>query len=120
MDKYIDLMRYSIELTITGLEGLEYIQEQISEEPNETVIRLFADLLTAFNAIEGSIENLPLDKNSLVETTDKLRQAFDYIVSALEEGNSAKVQEMLQFTLVPMYKNWKVELEEAFNPFILS
>jgi hypothetical protein len=122
MEKYIEQMRRLVDLAETGLEGLEHIQKKLSEGLDQSTIMLITDVITAFNTIEQSVDKIPSESitlNSVGEITNQLRRAFDYLVTALEEGSEVKVREILQFTLLPVYKNWKKELEGAFNPYLL-
>ncbi|WP_077214806.1 hypothetical protein [Bacillus dakarensis] len=122
MEKHIEVMKQSLELSETILEGLQHIQKLLSEGKSEQTIFLFEDTLLAYETISKAI-NLAvteLNNESISAKQAEFSQAADLVVTAYEEKNYAKVQEILQFTLVPQFKKLKEELEQAFNPFVVS
>jgi hypothetical protein len=122
MEKYINEMKHSTELLDTILVGLEHIQKLLSEGKIEFSILLFEDTVQAFSMIETSIERFLSEflTEELPLLTDNVRSAIQLIVSAYESKNYAKVQEALQFALLPKYKKWKHELDKMFNSYLLS
>jgi hypothetical protein len=122
MEKYINEMKHSTELLETILVGLEHIQKLLSEGKVEFSILLFEDNFQAFSMIETSVERFPSETlpEELPLLTDNVRNAIQIIVSAYESQNYAKVQEALQFALLPKYIEWKHELEKVFNSYLLS
>jgi RNA binding exosome subunit len=122
MEKYIDVMKQSTELLKTALEGLQHIQTLLSEGKFEDSIFLFENTVQAFSTIENSLKGFPDDilTEDIQTITNNVRNAFEIVVSSYETKNYAKVQEVLQFTLIPRYKNWEHELEKTFNPYLVS
>src|SRR5690349_7118852 len=115
MEKYIEVMKKSLELSETILEGLQYIQKLLSEGKTEQSVFMFEDALEAYTAISATIDPVvnELNNESIPAQQAPFSQAADLAVTAYEEKNYAKVQEMLQFTLVPRFKKLKEELEVA-------
>ena len=56
MEKYIEVMKQSLELSETILEGLQHIQKLLSEGKSEQTIFLFEDTLVAYETIVRTIE----------------------------------------------------------------
>jgi hypothetical protein len=122
MEKYINDMKQSTELLETILVGLEHIQKLLGEGKVDYSILLFEDTVQAFSMIETSVEGFPSETvlEELPLLTDNVRNAIQLIVSAYESKNYAKVQEVLQFSLLPKYKKWKNNLNKMFNSYLLS
>ena len=96
-------MKKSLELSETILEGLQHIQKHLSEGKSEQSVFMFEDVLEAYTAISATIEPVinELNNESISSKQTGFSQAADLVVTAYEEENYAKVQEILQFTLVP-------------------
>ena len=122
MEKHIEVMKKSLELSETILEGLQHIQKLLNEGKNEQSVFMFEDALEAYTAISTTIEPVinELNNESISAQQAAFSQAADLVVTAYEEKNYAKVQEILQFTLVPRFKKLKEQLEEAFKPYVIS
>lgn len=122
MEKQIGIMKQSLELSETILEGLQHIQKLLGEGKFEQTIYLYEDVLLAFSAIEKSVEPLKDELNSETfnSATTNLKYIMELVVDHYEEKNYAKVQEVMQFTLVPQFKKVKQELELAFKPYLQS
>ena len=122
MEKHIEVMKKSLELSETILEGLQHIQKLLSEGKSEQSVFMFEDVLEAYTAISATIEPVinELNNESISAQQAAFSQAADLVVTAYEEKNYAKVQEILQFTLVPRFKKLKEELEQAFKPYVIS
>lgn len=122
MEKQLDIMRQTSELLITGYEGLTHIQQLLKEGKFKDTIPLFSDVVHAFSVIENSVDNLPVEmlSDDSKSLTTKVRDALDLVVGSYELEQSGKVQEMLQFTLIPRYRRWMEELDRIFNPYLVS
>lgn len=122
MEKHIEVMKQSLELSETLLEGLQHIQKLLNEGKSEQTIFLFEDTLVAYETIARTVESVvnELNNESIPAQQAVFSQAADLVVTAYEERNYAKVQEVLQFTLVPRFKKLKEQLEEVFKPYVIS
>ncbi len=119
VEKYVDVMKQSVELSDTLLEGLQHIQKLLGEGNAEQTIYMFEDVLLAYSTIEGSIEPIKeeLKNEELTTSAIKLKQTLELVVSNYEAKDYNKVQEVIQFTLVPQVKKWKQQLQGAFQPY---
>lgn len=116
------MIKKVLELKDTGLEGLEHVKRQISEGKFDETIPLFADLVQAFATIEQSLANLP-DKTISTEmnkAAENVRAGLDHVATAFENRDRDKVFAVLQFSLVPKYKQWMEKLDKTLQPYILS
>ncbi|MCL7746704.1 hypothetical protein [Halalkalibacter alkaliphilus] len=122
MEKQIEVMKQSVELSGTIVEGLEHIQKLIGEGKVQRTIYMFEDVLLAYSTIEKSIEpiNSKLESEQLGLATTNLKQTLELVVESYEEKDYGKVQGILQFTLIPQVKKWREELTSAFKPYIVS
>ncbi len=86
MEKYLDIMKRTIELSETCLEGLEHIKGELNEGRFEETIQLMNDVVTAFSQMENSIKSIfpTLLSNHIESLTHSLRNAFEHMVTAYE------------------------------------
>lgn len=122
MEKHIEVMKKSLQLSGTMLAALQHIQKLLNEGKSEQAIFLFEDVLQGYATVERTISPVVKDLNneSIALKQVDFGQATELVVTAFEEKNYAKVQEVLQFTLIPGFKKLVGELEQAFNPYIVS
>ncbi|MTI84022.1 MAG: hypothetical protein FH756_08955 [Firmicutes bacterium] len=83
---------------------------------------MFHDSANAFYQMQKSIQPVleKLPGNELELLSDSLRDTIELVVYTYEEGNRGKAAEIMQFTLLPLYKKWQVELNRCFQPYLLS
>lgn len=122
MERYIDVMKQSVELSETILDGLQHIQKLLGEGKFEEIMSMFEDVVSAFSTMQQSLtpvteklENQEIDAKAI-----KVQAALELVVSAYEAKSHGKVQEIIQFTLTPQLKKWKEALEKTFQPYIIS
>ncbi|UII55611.1 hypothetical protein LS684_18595 [Cytobacillus spongiae] len=122
MEKHIEVMKMSLELSETIVEGLQHIQKLLNEGKHEQTVFLFEDVLTAYESIGRTTKQVVKDLNQelILARQTEFGKSAELVVTAFEEKNYAKVQEILQFNFVPKFKKLKEELEKAFNPYLVS
>ncbi|WP_424766657.1 hypothetical protein [Paenibacillus sp. sgz302251] len=122
MEKHVDVMKRTIELSEGCLEALEHITVRLNEGAFEETIRLMDDLVNGFYQIEKSLQGFisKLSGHQLEETMNQLRNAIEHVVSSYEQGNRGKALEGIQLNLLPSFKGLNAELEVTFRPYILS
>jgi hypothetical protein len=123
MEKYMDVMKRTVELSESCLGAINHIKVRLNEGAAfEDSIRLMDDLVNGFYQIEkslqGFITKLPL--NQIEGLTNRLRSAMEHTVSAYEQGESGKVLEIIQFNLLPSFKSWRAELDQVLSPYLIS
>jgi hypothetical protein len=122
MEKQIDVMKRTLELSETMGEALEHIKNQVNEGKAESTIQLANDTMTAFASIvqgmRGFLNELP--PNQVEEYTDKLLKGFDVLITAYEQHQDGKILEVLQFNVLPAYKKWNGELVQYLQPYLVS
>ena len=109
-----------LELSRTGLEGLEYVRDQISLGKYEQSMAVFSDVVHAFSEIEDVLSTYQgeQDSDNLLSATSSLRDGFNWMVKAYEERG--RLQEILHLTLMVRYKAWQRALEESLSRYIVS
>lgn len=81
-----DVAERVLELSRTGLEGLEYVRDQIGLGKYEQSIAVFTDVIHAFTEIEDVLNTYQGEQDSdLLSATSSLRDGFDWMVKAYEE-----------------------------------
>ncbi len=119
MEKYLDIMKSSTDLAETISEGLQHFQKLFGEGRFEQSLFLFEDILEAYSAIERSVNSIIEAKNpeNLKASLKSVNHALSIVVDTYEDKKYMKVQEVLQFTLIPQFNRLKAE---AFSPYLLS
>ena len=117
-----DLAKRLLELTATGLEGLEYVKEQSGLGNFEQAMSVFTDLLHSFSEIENVLNTNQPEEGSdeLASASESLRDGFNWMVKAYEKQEQGGKLEIMQLTLIPRYKSWQEELEKSLSRYIVS
>jgi len=117
VEKYLEVLKRTTELSDTCLEGLEHIKGKLNDGHFEETIQLMNDMVIAFSQIESSIQLIipQLSSNNMESLTNSLRSAFEHTVFAYEQGQREKVIEIFQFTLQPAFKRWSDEWVKISN-----
>ncbi|MFE4201366.1 hypothetical protein [Aneurinibacillus aneurinilyticus] len=63
-------------------------------------------------------EELPANRIEIY--TDTLVRSFAALITAYEQQQTSKILEILQFNVLPAYKNWRMELRKQLQPYIIS
>ncbi len=115
-------MKQSLALLETVIDGLKHNQKLINEGKHDESILLFENTVQAFSTVERSFEGLPenLLTSESKEISIKVKNAIELVVDAYESKAYGKVQEILQFTLIPTYNKWKSGLEDNFQRYLIS
>ncbi|MGJ9385227.1 hypothetical protein [Salipaludibacillus sp. CF4.18] len=123
MEKHLDVMKQSLQLSETVLEGLTHVQKQLNEKKYPEAMQLMDDVVGGFASIENSIGPVfeEMNDTELVEVhIGKVRESLERVVTSLEDHSYGTVQEILQFTLIPNVKKLKAEMETLFEPYLVS
>ncbi|MTI80205.1 MAG: hypothetical protein FH758_04850 [Firmicutes bacterium] len=121
-NKYYDVIKRAVDLSETGLEGMLHISSKLNEGNYQQAIPLLEDVMKACLSIDASIQPVlsELASNELESLGKKVRNGFELVVSAFEQGEPGKAQEVVQFNLMPNYKKWHAEINRVLKPLILS
>ncbi|MBO8138801.1 MAG: hypothetical protein H0Z40_11900 [Desulfotomaculum sp.] len=121
-NKYYEVMKRAVELSETVLEAMRQINTKLNEGSYQQAIPLLEDVMKACLSIDSAVQPIMpnLEPNELESLSEKLRNGFDLVVTAFEQGVPAKAQEIMQFNLMPSYKKWHAEINRVLKPHILS
>ncbi len=123
MEKYLDVMRRTVELSETGLEGLEHMKQQIEEGYFEQSLPLFTDVISAYLEIEKSLSLFSdeLSPNQLAATGQQLSASIETVVAAFEKGGGREsIYDLLNSRVIPQYRVWQEELQRCLQPYFIS
>lgn len=122
MEKYIEVVKQSIELSDTVLEGIQHIRKQLEEGKFEEAAFLFEDTIVAILTIERSVDPLvtQMSSNKISEIMVELKRILELLVGNFEDKNFSNVKEIMQFSLIPIFNQWKKELETNLKAFYTS
>lgn len=99
-----DLAKLQLQLNDTDLN--------VTSAMIETVIKRFMGANQEIAKVRGEIDTTVLKSEAMA-----VQQGFDYVVNAYEEEKKGKVQEIIQFTLMPRVKTWRAKVHEVIGPY---
>jgi hypothetical protein len=120
--KYIDIIRKTLDLADTCLEGLEHVKACINKGRFEDGLIMLHDSVQGYYHMEKALVPVlaKLPANGMGPLSEALRNALDAVISIQERGERAKVLELMQFVVVPAYKKWHTELNRCLRPYVAS
>ncbi len=107
-----------LELTDSGLQGLEYVHEQNMEGRLEQTASVFAHVVQAFSEIEQSLVGSKVMCKELEEASNSLRDGLDWMTKAYEKQENIRPVEVMQLTLLPRYGAWMEELAKCLSQYV--
>lgn len=116
LNKQREITKQTLDLLTTIDQALKHVQQLLNEDKFTSSIPLFEDVVHGFSIIEGSIDQL--EWGTISEMASALRErilkGLDLTVDAYEERLDGKVREILQFTLIPLFAEWRKQLDLDF------
>lgn len=122
MDKYLDVIRKTLQLSETILEGLTYIQANLDLGEFEKTKTMFTDVIEGIYQIQQSISAFlsELPANEIAALNGKLKNSLDGVVSAYEQKKAAQLKEKMEDDLLPVFEQWQEELKRCLRPYLLN
>jgi hypothetical protein len=122
MEKYMDIMQRTVELSESCLEGIHHIEKRLLEGQYEGTVFMLRDVLEAYYQLEKSTEIFvdSLPTNKLETLTDKLRVVFEKTVKGYEDDNYDSALKLIQTKLLPAYLKWQKELGRCTRSILVS
>ena len=122
MEKYIEVMKQSLNVLETMIVGLEHIPQQIQENKTPDAIQLMDDMLVGFMSVDKSLQTL-LDEadgsDIATQQLQKVNETFERVVTAMENDAFDTVVDILEQSLTPQVKKLHSTLTELFTPYVL-
>lgn len=122
MDKYLDVIRKTLQLSETILEGLTYIQANLDLGEFEKTKTMFTDVIEGIYQIQQSLSAFlsELPANEIAALNGKLKNSLDGVVSAYEQKKAAQLKEKMEDDLLPVFEQWQEELKRCLRPYLLN
>lgn len=123
MENYLNTMKQNLNVIDTMSEGLAHIQKQLNERNYSEAVQLLEDMIIGFITLERSCQRVlkNIENTEMVEKNfNNVRANLDLVITHLENHSYARLQEIFQFTLIPNVKKLQLELEQHFQPYVLS
>lgn len=123
MERYIDVMKRTVELSDTCLKAIQHIHDRLEEGFSLKELNwLILDVIQAIYQMEISISPLlqKLSTNELPSLIHKLRNTLEKLVSACEWEEDEFGLEIIKIELLSNYLEWKKELEKCLYPYFIS
>lgn len=105
-----------IELSATGLEGLNHIQKRTAGGGGGETMDLFHDVVLAFSEMERALEteNWTMS-HRLDQARTQLLAGFSQLTDAYEHKDMDRVLELLEVCILPRYQEWNTVLRQELR-----
>lgn len=122
MEKYIDMIRKTLELLETCSEGLEHISLRLEQGHFNSTVSILEDVTAAIYEIQRASKQLldQLPPSQIEHAADNLNYALKLVVSAYERKDLAKALEFIQANLKPSYNEWHRLMADQIRPYVTS
>lgn len=121
MNQYTEVIKQLLALIETMEEGIIYIDNQIRDGAHENTLRIAEDVLSAFSAVEDSLQRMAhqINISAVQKYHSELLEAFGQLVAMYEEEKWDLAEPTIQAVLLPRYLAWKKQIEEMLSPYIM-
>ncbi|MBE9916648.1 hypothetical protein G8C92_21750 [Paenibacillus donghaensis] len=122
MEQYMEVMRRSLELAETCIEGLQYISNQLYVGSIEKTVYILEDIVHGFCQIANALSLLdPFLPNYHIQDMMNIIEAiFNDLITAYEQYDIHSASSKLNQLLLPSFQMWRDELTSSFQIYILS
>lgn len=122
IEKYYEVIEKSLQLLKTIKEGFDYIQKQLSKLRYEEAFIVLKDIMEAITSIEDAIYPMKdgLPENNIDILAVSLIESMDKAVSSYKQGKEVDLEIQISEDILPVFENWKEEIERIFMPYVVS
>jgi len=122
IEKYREVIERILELLDTMEEGLDFIQNQLSELKYEEALVVLNDVIDAVFSIDSSIQPMEkmLPQNDINELSLLFRESLNKAVERYNQNNEVNIDGLLQKEIIPQFKRWREEVEKVLRHYIVS
>jgi len=119
---YYEVMRQSLELSETMLNGIEHIRWKLAAGHFEEMLSLLQDVTEALVSIQEGGQQVAgeMKTGNPNDNMERLLSALDELVSAYESKDWEQALKAMENQVVPGFIAWKEELERCYRPAVVS
>ncbi len=116
MEKYVEVIRRSVELVDTCIEGLQHIRAGLREGVFEETMYLFEDIVYGYCKIAEFLPVLDsfLADDRLKTITLEVEEAMHHMLTAYEYCDINKASNILDHQVIPAFQLWSGEMTTLF------
>lgn len=102
-------------------EGFNHIRTQVSELRYKEALGLLEDTMLGIASIENAIQPImvELEENNIDELISDLKKGINNLLLSYESGKEENLKNVLEKTL-PIFEDWKEEIDRVLLPYIVS
>lgn len=121
-EQQTDLMIRCLDLSDTVGQGLQYIQNQMTEGQYEQGVNMLREVINGFLAIERGLNGLEelLAVGSYFIKAENMIHALEQVGDAASGQQWMACSSLLNENLLPAYKEWQFTLRQSLKPAISS
>ncbi|WP_438447381.1 hypothetical protein [Gorillibacterium sp. sgz5001074] len=118
MERYIDMLQRTLELSDTCLEGFLYVKDQLDGIYQEQATILLQDAVEAFYKMKFALDIIEnqLEENALDDYTSDISLVMEHVITSLEQNNPELCVYLLESSVIPAFITWKKELDRLLLP----
>lgn len=105
----------TIKILDTFKEAGHYLFSVAKEKDLNKCILIFSSVVDGLSRVEQNLKNVKIEEKHYEDDLQKINQSIHAIAGFLEKGEFLKINEILQFSLIPQIQNWKEKLETLVN-----
>ncbi|AKL93778.1 hypothetical protein CACET_c02620 [Clostridium aceticum] len=122
MDKYIEVMKQILPLLETIEEGFSHIQNQLTELRYEEALAMLQDVIEGIASIDGAMKPIyeELMENNISNLSLLLKESISKAIHKYKRGKEINLEIQVQNEIIPVFTDWKREIEKTLKPYVVS
>ncbi|SES30130.1 hypothetical protein SAMN05518684_11522 [Salipaludibacillus aurantiacus] len=123
MERHLEIMKQSLQLSETVVNGLIHTKTLLSEGKRPEAMQMLDDILVSYESVERSVTPV-LAEMDMAEAEEvqgyftNVQKGVNAVVTGLEAEKYEKVEEVLDSTLIPQFRKLNDDLKKAFQPYL--
>lgn len=122
MEHYIEVMERILELLETIKEGLARMKNQLLDLRYEEAFIILQDSMEGIASIERAILPMQgkLSKNKIDSLTAGVKESINRAVTSYEQAKEINLKNQVEEELLPVFENWKEEINRVLRTYMVS
>ncbi|WP_077624787.1 hypothetical protein [Sediminibacillus massiliensis] len=122
-DSQRHMLKEYVELLNVMEEGLAYLEHNLKEEAPPQVVRVFEDLLSAFdqlnNCHQQMAEIFEENKTRLGELIEDCKDIIQSFAEWFDFQTNDEKRLLIKARVLPQFESWKSQMDKFLTPYIV-
>lgn len=122
VERYLDVIRRTLELSDTTHLGLQYIDSRLNEGRFEEARDMMDEVWNSITSMKKAVLTIggKIPQENIELLADKLEEGVNTLMNVYDTEVGVQVIEVLRGELMPTYKEWLEEIKRVLEPYVLS